>query len=399
MLDENLPSFHIKPSADNDLNSTIFQSAHGSEPLPEYVLRRLDPKAPSAKNCYAIALYDPFNPDVLYAEILVQPEWTQPTLTNAETRALNGAPAPPIPVVPSSFAIQLYNPDQQVNVKRAEKTWGASSSWEFLLPQNSFRVPSASTLDRSQDDPASSDITPKIAFRWKRDNKFTKDITCYMSGKSTDTKKNKEPDIIVAMFKAGKELTIYEPNLHRVDVEDKKGMEVVLLLGAQTIKDLYITPSRDTFNLSSQTIGRKNSGGAVGIPDPTRKNSNPIPASQILPNLGRPHAKSNSDPRPPPADARTEWQIEAEGEALRAAIQAEEDRARKAREKQLKEDERQIRKMLEAEEKERRRKEMEDAKETERLKKSIRYRWTNPITSSSIRTPTLLSSSPKPVHS
>lgn len=379
MLDENLPSFFIKPPVDNELASTILESSQGSDPQPEYILKRPNPKDLDAKNCYAIALYDPYNSDVLYAEILVRPEWAQPPLTTAEVRALNGAPAPPIPVVPNSFAIQLYNPDQQVNIKRGEKTWGTSSSWEFLLPQNSFRVPSASTLDRSQDDPAISDLTPKIAFKWKRDNKFTKDITCYMSGKSTDTKKTKEPDIIVAMFKAGKQLIIYEPNLHRVDVEDKKGMEVVLLLGALAIKDLYITPIRYIFNLSGQPlarkssmhlIGRNNSGGVAGIGEPApRKNSNPIPASQILPNLGRPHAKSNSDPRPPPADARTEWQIEAEGEALRAAIQAEEDRARKAREKQAKEDERQVRKLVEAEEKERKRKEMEDAKETERLRK------------------------------
>lgn len=342
MLDENLPSFHIKPSADNELNSTVFQSAQGSDLRPEYMIRRPDPRTPAAKNCYALALYDPFNPDVLYGEVLVNPEWAQPTLSAAEMRALNGAPAAPTPVVPNSFAIQLYNPDQQITVKRGEKTWGTSSSWEFLLPQSTFRVPSASALDRSQDDPAISDITPKVVFRWKRDNKFTKDISCYMSGKSTDTKKTKEPDITVAMFRGGKTVTIYQPNLHRVDVEDMKGLEVVLLLGAQVIKDLYITPSRDTFNLSSQSIGRKNSmnligrnnsGGIAGSPTGAqRKNSNPVvPASQNLPASNRPRGPSNTNSRPPPTDPRTQWQIDAEAEALTAALQAEEERERKAR--------------------------------------------------------------------
>jgi len=387
MLDENLPSFTFKPSVDNELHSTVFQSANGSEPQPEYVLRRPDPKIPAAKNCYATGLYDPFNTEVLYAEILVHPEWSQPNLSAAEVRALNGVPAPPTPVVPNSFAIQLYNPDQQVVVKKAEKSWGASSSWEFFLPQSTFRVPSVSTIDRSQNDPTVSDLTPKVAFRWKRDNKFSKDITCYMSGKTTDTKKTKEPDITVAMFRAGKEVTIYEPNLHRVDVEDKKGMEVVLLLGAQAIKDLYISPPRDVFNLSSQTIGRKNSMSLIGrsttgamaaVPTSSRrKNSNPVPASQIIPSR-RPDANSNPNPRPPPTDPRTQWQHDAEAEALRAALEAEEAREQKAREKQVKEDERLLKKMLDAEEKERRRKEMEDAKETERLRKVYGISGTTP---------------------
>ena len=54
-----------------------------------------------------------------------------------------------------------------------------------------------------------------------------------MTGKSTDPtgkKKSKEPDIAVALFAGLKEITIYEPNLYRVEMEDYKGLEVVLLL-------------------------------------------------------------------------------------------------------------------------------------------------------------------------
>ena len=39
-----------------------------------------------------------------------------------------------------------------------------------------------------------------------------------------------------------RELTIYEPNLQRVEMEDPKGLEVVLLLSAVVIKDLYFSP-------------------------------------------------------------------------------------------------------------------------------------------------------------
>ena len=46
-----------------------------------------------------------------------------------------------------------------------------------------------------------------------------------LAGKSTDGKKSKEPDITIAMFRKGKELTLYQPNMHRVEVEDMKGLE------------------------------------------------------------------------------------------------------------------------------------------------------------------------------
>src|SRR5271168_4902734 len=209
MLDENLPTFFIKPSSDTSLSSTIYLSQNGSELQPEYMLRRPDPNLPASKNCYAVALCDSYNQEVLYAEVLVQPEWTQPTLSQAEIRAHNGIPPPPVPIVPSNFIIQLYNPDQQVVVRQIAGSWNSSAYWEFEMPQNTFRVPSVSALDRSQSDPAASDVTPKIAFKWKRDGKLSKDISCFLSGKSTEGRKNKEPDITVAMFKGGKNLTIY----------------------------------------------------------------------------------------------------------------------------------------------------------------------------------------------
>ncbi|KAG0648745.1 hypothetical protein D0Z07_4838 [Hyphodiscus hymeniophilus] len=380
MLDENLPTFYIKPSSDSHLTNTIYLSHNASELQPEYTLRHPDPNLPASKNCYAIALYDSYNPEVLFAEVLVQPEWTQPTLSAAEVRAQNGVPPPPVPVVPNSFAVQLYNPDQQVTVRQIPGSWNSSAYWEFEMPQNTFRLPSASALDRSQSDPSAADTTPKVAFKWKRDGKLSKDISCTLSGKSTEGRKNKEPDITVAMFKGGKTLTIYQPNMHRVDVEDVKGLEVVFLLSAAVIKDIYFNVNREMFNISSQNIAntrRKNSGpviagksssppsmsgAAIGVAPPSKRQN--IPSSQIPPQQAfRPQQQQQQSI--PPTNAGSQWEIDAETARLRALVEAEEkERARLERE-----EEQRIKKMLEEEERARKRRDSEVAKETERLRK------------------------------
>lgn len=374
MLDENLPTFYTKPASDNPLISTLFLSQNGSELQPEYVLHRPDPNLPASRNCYGLALYDSHNPDVLYAEVMVQPEWTQPTLSQAEIRALNGAPPPPVPIIPTQFTVQLYNPDQQVIVRQMPGSWNSSAYWEFEMPQNSFRLPSASALDRSQDDPAASAVTPKIAFKWKRDSKLTKDISCYLSGKSTDGKKNREPDITVAMYKGGKNLTIYQPNMHRVEVEDTKGLEVVLLLSSAVIKDVFFNANREMFNINSPTATagrsrRKSSAPMIqtaikhGPGSPTMSGavfssptSSQFPPSQSQPFQGRRHS--------PSTNLQTQWEIDSETARLRALVEAEE----RDRQRADIEEEARLKMMLENEERERQRREAAVAAETERLR-------------------------------
>ncbi|TVY20952.1 hypothetical protein LARI1_G001405 [Lachnellula arida] len=387
MLDENLPTFYIRPSsADNPLSNTIFLTQNGSDPQAEYTLRRPDPSTPASKNCYAVALYDSYNPDVLYAEVLVHPEWTQPTLSQAEIRAQNGVPPAPVPIVPDNFTIQLYNPDQQVKIRQIAGSWNSSAYWEFEMPQNSFKMPSASALDRSQSDPAALDVTPKVAFKWKKDGKLSRDISCYLSGKTTDGRKSKEPDIPVAMYNSGKEqnnLTIYQPNMHRVDVEDAKGLEVVFLLSAAVIKDIFFNASRELFNISapkpkaSTNPLRKNSGPVIGgkaASPPVMSGavfSQPPPASQAPPQQAyKPQQQQQMPPRqqtsgPPPANPRTQWEIDAETARLKAEFEAEQ----KEKERIERKEQKMIKKMLEEEEKEARRREAEVAKETERLRK------------------------------
>ncbi|RMZ92619.1 hypothetical protein DV736_g176, partial [Chaetothyriales sp. CBS 134916] len=364
MLDENLPTFLLKPSSDKPKQSSaLLFSQHGSEFEPRYAVRHPDPDQHASRNRYAAALSDAYNADVLYAEVLLIPEWTQPAVHSDQRGAGAAVPPPPEPVLPEKFVIQLYNPDQQVTVRHKPASWNSAAAWEFELPQQTFRAPSASALDRSQHDPAGSDVTPRIGFKWKKDSKLSKDLACFLSGKVLNAdgskKKSKEPDITVAIFKALKEVTLYEPNLIRVDVEDAKGLEVVLLLGAVVIRDVYFGPMKEAFNLDA---GRKTSTTSPRVTAAVVPGSLAIPVSQSPPPADH---DGGRDPRVPPTDPRSQWEIDAETERLRR-LAVDEERRRKKREG---EQERQLRRMLEAEEREERRRQAEIDQETERLRR------------------------------
>jgi hypothetical protein len=179
---------------------------------------------------------------VLFGEVLIVPEWTQPTMSAEAIRQNGGVAPPPEPMIPSQFTIHLYNPDQDITVRYKPKTWNTQPSWEFEMPQRTFRQPSNSTLDQTQNDPTTSALTPKLRFIWRKNGTLSKDFTCYLCGKTTTPdgrKKSKEPDITISIFKSLKEITLYEPNLYRVEMEDFKGLEVVLMLGAVVIRDFY----------------------------------------------------------------------------------------------------------------------------------------------------------------
>lgn len=313
----------------------------------------------------------------------MKPEWTQPSLSQEEIRKNGGIPPRPQPVIPSSFAVQLYSPEQQIEVTEKPGSWGSTPTYSFSMPQYTFRTPSSSALDRAGNDPAADPSTPQINFVWKRDGK--KDMQCYLTGKSTDKGKKKkggkEPDIQIAIFSGMKDLTIYEPNLHRVEMEDYKGLEVVLLLSASVIRDIYCGLKKDCFNVGEAP--RKNSSG-VGI---RRKPSTPLllsnsnghappprPQDQYLANASasnRPYLQKTTS-GPPPLDPRTQWEIEAETARLRKQTEAEKRKVEARRRELMKRDEeeaKRVKKMLEAEDKERRRRQAEVDRETERLRK------------------------------
>ncbi|KAI1464987.1 uncharacterized protein F4812DRAFT_462308 [Daldinia caldariorum] len=361
MLDENLPTFFFRLS-NNPLCKILYFSQNGSEPAPEYSLQKMNPDLPQSRNKYAVALGDASFQDVILAEVLIEPEFQQPSLSAAEIRQQNGVPPPPVPLIPDGFTIQLYNPEQQVTVKGEKSTWTGKESWEFEMPQQSFRMPSVSKVDRQQNSPVASNLTPKIMFKWKRDSKFSKDMTCYMTGTSIGGKKSKDPDITIALFKNGREpsVTIYEPNLQRVDLEDRKGLEVILLLGAEVIREIYLFPNRDSFNISGSANRRKNSR-----PTPTLSTSPRLMTGAFV-DLPPPKTTSpviRQQPTPP-----SEFTIDAETKRLQALVQQEE----RDREKRDRAEQERIKRMLEEEEaKERQRREAEVAKETERLRRQF----------------------------
>ena len=336
----------------------------GSDAISAYSLRHPDPALPASKNRYAAALYDSYSPDILFAEVLLIPEWTQPTLNKEEIRRNGGVPPPPEPILPTEFVIQLYNPDQQVAIKWHGGSWGSSGYWGFEMPQQSFRQPSTSSLDRTKSDPTASEITPKLGFKWKRDGKLSKDFVCSLSGKSTNPdgskRKSKEPDITVAIFKHFKEITIYQPNLSRVEMEDLKGLEVVLILGAIVIREVYNSNMRDTFNITDTPP-------SASIKPPTIANQESVHnhRQSTQPNPLPPPRKSSSDPRPPPTDPRSQWELDVETARLRKQVEHEERHKRRAEAAETK----RVKKMLEEEDRRRQERQKEVDRETERLRR------------------------------
>lgn len=398
LLDINLFSaFYLSPSSDNiKHHASILLSHYGSEAAPAYALRHPDPSLPGSRNRYAVALYDSYHPDILYGEVLLIPEWTQPSLSQDEIRKNGGVPPPPQPILPSSFIIQLYNPDQQVLVTHGVSKWSATPQWVFEMPQQSFRQPSVSTIDRTQSDPTASEATPKLRFKWKKDGKLSKDYACSLSGKNTNLdgskRKNQEPDITLSIFKHLKEITLYEPNLSRVEMEDPKGLEIVMLLSAVVIREVYNGHLRETFNVADvprhlsneAAASRKNSSDRTN-----RQNNNnnsfsqaassppPLPTSQRPPIFHSPppttttnnvnNPSSNNNPRPPPTDPRSQWEIDAETAVLRKQVEREEREQRRAEHAETK----RVKKMLEEEERRARAKQAEIDRETERLKREF----------------------------
>ncbi|KAI9851355.1 MAG: hypothetical protein M1838_003911 [Thelocarpon superellum] len=381
MLDENLPTFFVQPSRDDGgRHSNVYLSQNGEDFDPTYSLRRPDPELASSKNCYAVALFDSYNPQVVYGEVTVRPEWTETPLSAADLRRGETIPPPPTAIIPTDFVIQLYAPDQQVYVRHKAGSWGASAHWEFDLPQTTFRQPSGSSLDRSQNDPAASETTPKLTFKWKKEGKLSKDMVCMLSGMSheLDGKKkigSREPDITVALFHHLKSVTMYQPNIDRVELEDRKGLEVVLILSAIVIKDLTHGNPREHFNLTSGPnrlgsgdSGRISSPTPAGVtfapPLPPRGRASSVAAAQGPGNAAVNGQPANSGPRPPPADPMTQWQIDSETRQLKAQAEAEERAAKHAE----REERRRIKRMLEAEAKEEKRRKEEVDRETERLR-------------------------------
>lgn len=335
-------AFFLKNNSQTPQQSTVYYCQHGNDPEPAYTLRYLDPALPTSRNRYGVALYDPYVADVVYGEVTVTPEWTQPSLSAETIRANGGAAPPPEPILPTEFTIQLYNPDQQIVVRHQTKSWNRPARWEFEMPQRTFRVPSASTLDRTLSDPAAADVTPKLKFSWRKDGKLSKDLSCLLHGKSStipDTRtKSREPDITVALFQGLRELTLYEPNLYRVEMEDFKGLEVALLLAAVAIRDIFFGPAKEAFHIaaggSTVASGRPQVSPGSGKPQQAQTAGAVANGKPSPPRLTIPQSQS-----PAPQSRRRQDEL-AEEEARRtqkllAAEKRAQEKARRQREAEV----------------------------------------------------------------
>jgi hypothetical protein len=395
-LDSNLPTYYFKPPTNKSqpFDSTLLFTQFDSDPEPRYILRHPDPSSPTAKNCYAAALFDAYIPDVVFGEILVRPEWTHSTLSADEIRKNGGVPPPPAPVMPKEVTVQLYAPDQQIIIEEEKGSWGSADSYSFHMPQQTFRLPSASSLDYGANDPAADATTPQINFVWKRDGR--KDLKCCVTGKSTDKgnkkKGGKEPPIIIAIFSDFRDLTIYEPNLQRVDMEDYKGLEVVLLLSATVVRDMWCGQKKDVFNAGEAPrknstggglLNRKSSMPLLGLGLGNNSAANVPPPVQPQPNGLLPGVLKTKRQQPPPQqplrstgvpapDPRQQWEIDAETARLTklyASEQHAEEARRKEKARRDEDEQRRIKKMLEQEDRERRKQQSTVDKESMRLMK------------------------------
>ncbi|KAH7308053.1 hypothetical protein B0I35DRAFT_483343 [Stachybotrys elegans] len=362
MPDESLPTYTFQASSENPLHTILYYTHNGSAPSADYLIKR--PAPAEARNQYALGFFDVQYASVLYAEVLLKPNWAQPTLSAAEMRAQNGAAAP-VPLTPDAFAVSLYNPDQSVAVRRNQGSW-KTDSWDFEIPVRTFKQPSSSRIDRDASEPTVPELVPKMVFRWKRDGRLNKDMTCYLTGREVGGNKSKEPDITVALFHNGKHetsVTIYEPNMARVGVEDMKGLEVVLLLSAEVIRDLYLSPQPDPFNTGAT---------ATASSSRPRKNSRPSkspPGGATM--SGALNARPKTPAAEPPAErqprpAQRQQEIDAETKRLKKMVEEEE---RQERERRDKEEQQRIKRMLEEEERQRQKREADIEAETERLRR------------------------------
>ncbi|KAF8425334.1 hypothetical protein EV426DRAFT_66607 [Tirmania nivea] len=330
VLDSNLPIFHLVPSRISPTTETaISQSQHDSTPSPKYLKRR----DPSLTDTYSITLLDAHYPDIIYAS-LSAPAIYSLTSTPSKPRKSTPSqtsttpPPPDPPKVPAQLTIGLYNPDSRVILTQKPSSWGSGPYWEFSLPKTSFLQPTRSKLDHELDAAGRLlAVTPVATFRWRKEGGVLTrgSLRCSLihesnvlddggSGPAIPTDPNtngkrkasgpSEPDITVAIFtnglmggkSAGKgEITIFEPNLKRVEVEDLKGLEVTLVMTAMAIADVYFGDMRTGFNLGPRApAGFSGPGRTVTIVKGQQVDVGIANSGLVVPGSSAPAARRGS---------------------------------------------------------------------------------------------------------
>ncbi|KAF8465759.1 hypothetical protein BDZ91DRAFT_225616 [Kalaharituber pfeilii] len=305
VIDSNLPIFHIVPSRPTPTTaSTIAHSQNGSAPAPKYLKRR----DPNTIDMYTVALHDSHYPDIVYAAVSAPAIYPPPNASNSSSKnrkpvasASGGSPSndvspqppPDPPKVPAQITIELFNPDSRVILTQKPSSWTSGPYWEFSLPKTSFLQPTASKLDLSLAATQAALATlPVATFRWRKEGGVLSrsSLRCSLihpnnvplhdhdlAGSGTGVSSSEggirkpslptcssEPDITIAILTNARssnspnskprkaELTIFESNLHRLEIEDLKGLEVTLLASAMAISDIYFGDMRTHFNLGAR---------------------------------------------------------------------------------------------------------------------------------------------------
>ncbi|KAI5840361.1 hypothetical protein BZA05DRAFT_468141 [Tricharina praecox] len=248
-LDENFPTYQFAiPDATNQPTiTTVHFTISGAVPQHLYTLTRFLQPA----NSYSISLTDAPFPDITYGSLSLP---LLPSTVNPNELQR-----------PSSFTLQLYSPDSTVTITQKHTALTRNNFWEFTLPKSSFLPPTQSALDASYRPPVSETLT----FRWRKEgiNMLTRSqLKCSLvSG-------GDEPDTVLAMYSGvgdkngkGGELVVYESNFRRVEMQDLKGLEMVLLLSSRVVADVWFSGSSAIFN-TTQRVGTGMGGPAPPPP-------------------------------------------------------------------------------------------------------------------------------------
>lgn len=155
--------------------------------------------------------------------------------------------------IPSKAVIRLLNPDFDITLTQHTPSGPfATPYWEFALPKLPFHQPTPSLLDQAH--PPTSELA---YFRWKKEGVLSRStLKCtYHPDKIPGSGKRgvDEPDITIALFAnwegSGKdaggpfqgkgELTVFEPNQRRLEIQDWKGLEIALVCTARCLADVW----------------------------------------------------------------------------------------------------------------------------------------------------------------
>ncbi|KAI5818713.1 hypothetical protein BZA77DRAFT_342605 [Pyronema omphalodes] len=318
-LDENFPTyyFHSLSPTETAIKFTI----SGSPPQQDYTLIRGD-----IANTYSLSLHDGHFPSILYATLS-----TTVSLTSE---------SPPRIILPREFVINLHSPDHSIAFNRHASILG--DSWEFTLPCHCFPQPTNSALDTVYAPP----VLDVLRFRIKKEGGIISrpQLCCVLAGEGN------EPDTVLGMYSLNKnEMVIYESNFRRVELEDRKGLEILMVLGCRVVSEVYGNDAMRVFNIPQQEGKRRPSAAgriSTGTPAPMLMGaqSSPIPVT----------------PAATPAPLQQRQQSFKEEEARRKAAAAEEQAKKIAAEQAA------IREMLRREEEA---EQQRIAAETERLRR------------------------------